>query len=379
VKLVYPLLWSRPGRQADREQAVNTAAGLARAGHAVTLIMPRGGGDPALCPDDLRRYFNVEGDFGLVQRPSRWAGESVLPATLWLRQLVREPLVRAADVFYSRMPVTLGFGGWSPVPFATDLYRPWPDHFPPGRPFIRRTSRHARCLGFVVHSHFAAESYRRAGVAAEKLLVAHNGADPGRMLPRLAVGEARARVGLPADRPVALYAGRVNERKGLDQVLVVAARRPEWLFVLVGSEGEGEIERASAALGNVRIVPWATPERLPAWLYAADLLLIPPSRAPLERYGDCVLPMKTFSYLAAGRPILAPVSPDTAELLSDGENALLVAPDDPGAAAAAIDRLRSDPELATRLSAGAIATAADLSWDHRAARIAAFLEARLGA
>jgi glycosyltransferase involved in cell wall biosynthesis len=379
MRLVYPLHWSRLGRQADREQAVSTAAALARAGHEVTLLLPRRRGDPTLSARDFRHYFSVEGDFALVQRESRWAGEKLLPATLWLRQTVRDPLVRASDVFYSRMPVTLGFGTWSPIPFATDLYRPWPDHFPPGRPFVRRTSRHPRCLGFVLHSRFAAESYRRAGVAEDKLLVAHNGADPARMLPRLGAREARERVGLPTDRPVALYAGRVNGRKGLDQVLLLAARQPEWLFVLVGSEGEGDIERSAAALANVRIFPWAAPDALAAWLYAADLLLIPPSRAPLERYGDCVLPMKTFSYLAAARPILAPVSPDTAELLRDGDNALLVPPDDSEAAAAAMDRLAADPALVARLSAGASATAAELSWDHRAARIAAFLEERLSA
>jgi glycosyltransferase involved in cell wall biosynthesis len=377
MRLVYPLHWSRLGRQADREQAVSTAAALARLGLEVTLLMPQRRDDPPLSARDFRHYFAVEGDFALVQRPSPWTGEHVVPATLWLRQLVRDPVVRAADLFYSRMPVMLGFGGWSPIPFATDLYRPWPDHFPPGRPFIRRTSHHPRCLGFVLHSRFAAESYRKAGVAEDKLLVAHNGAEPARMLPRLDIREARARVGLPTDRPVALYAGRINARKGLDQVLLLAARRPEWLFVFVGSEGEGEVERAAAALGNVRIVPWAAPDSLPAWLYAADLLLIPPSRAPLQRHGDCVLPMKTFSYLAAGRPILAPVSPDTAELLRDGENALLVPPDDPEEAAAAMDRLAADPGLAAKLSAGAAATAAEHSWDHRAARIAEFLQARL--
>jgi glycosyltransferase involved in cell wall biosynthesis len=148
------------------------------------------------------------------------------------------------------------------------------------------------------------------------------------------------------------------------------------LFLLIGSEGEGPIEAAAARLANVRVVPWQAPADLPAWLYAADALLIPPSRAPLEQYRNCVLPLKLFSYLAAGRPILAPQAPDTAELLSDGENALLVPPGDPEAAAAALDRLR-DPDLAARLGANALGHAGDLTWDHRAERIAAFLEARL--
>jgi len=90
---------------------------------------------------------------------------------------------------------------------------------------------------------------------------------------------------------------------------------------------------------------------LPVWLHAADLLLIPPSRAPLDQFKNCVLPIKLFSYLAAGRPILAPEAPDTAELLADGGNALLVPPGEPETAARALDRLLGDSKLADRLSA----------------------------
>jgi glycosyltransferase involved in cell wall biosynthesis len=87
--------------------------------------------------------------------------------------------------------------------------------------------------------------------------------------------------------------------------------------------------------------------------------------------------MKLFGYLAAGRPILAPVSPDTAELLEQEENALLVEPDRPEIAAAALDRLLGDAALAERLGANAHRLAQGLSWDSRADRIVAFLQARL--
>ena len=63
MRLVYPLLWSRPDRKACRAQTMATAAALARRGVEVTLLMPQGEGDPALSADDLRAYFEVEGDF----------------------------------------------------------------------------------------------------------------------------------------------------------------------------------------------------------------------------------------------------------------------------------------------------------------------------
>jgi glycosyltransferase involved in cell wall biosynthesis len=379
MRIVYPLLWSRPGRQACREQSMNTVAALARRGHEVTLLMPRGADDPAVDPDNLRAYFDVEGDFRVVQRASPWAGESLARSLMWLRRVRRDPVLRGADLLYSRIPAMLALGGLSPLPFATDHYRSWPDDLPAIRLLFRATARHRRCLGIVTHSDFAAESYRRIGVDPERLLVAHNGAEPRRMGAMIDKTEARARLGLPRDRAIAAYAGRLNALKGLDQLFALAARRPDILFLLIGSEGRGPVEEKAAERHNVQVIGWQAPNALPAWLSAADVLLIPPSRAPLERHRNCVLPLKLFAYLAAGRPILAPVAPDTAELLRDGENALLVPPDRPDLAAAALDRILAEPALTDRLSGNAKLLSEGLTWDARAARIAAFLQARLDA
>lgn len=375
VRIVYPLFWSRLGRQASWEQAASTIAALARRGHDVTVLMPRGASDPDLTAADLRAWFEVEGEFTVVQRPSRWAGERLHRTLLWLREVFGDPETRGADVLYSRIPAMFAMGGLSPIPFATDHYRPWPEVYPAIRPLVRRTARHRNCLGLVLHSHYAAAAYLRAGVPEDRILVAHNGFDRPAKRPDMAA--ERARLGLPADRPIALYAGRIDATKGLDTLLALADLRPEVLFVMVGSEGEGEIERAAARRPNIRVVPWAVPAAVPAWLAAANVLLIPPSRAPLERFGNCVLPIKLFAYLAAGKPILAPASPDTAELLEHGTNAWLVPADDPGAAAEGLDRLRGDAALAQRLSVNALRLSADLTWDRRAELIERFLHARL--
>jgi glycosyltransferase involved in cell wall biosynthesis len=379
MRLVYPVLWSRLGREASQEQTVNTAAALARRGVEVTLILPRGADDPPLDSEAVRAWFGVFGEFDLVQWRSRWASDNAVMSTLWMRQLLRDPAVAGADLLYSRVPVMLAWPGPYPLPFATDLYRPWPDDWPWLRPFVRRAAARPECLGYVFHSAYAARSYARAGVPPEKMLVAHNGHDPERLRPRLGKAEARARLGLPAGRGIAVYAGRINRRKGLEQLLALADLRPATLFLLVGSEGSGPVEAASASRPNVKMVPWQKAETLAPYLYAADLLLIPPASAPLERHGTCVLPLKTFLYLAAGRPILAPAAPDTAEMLRDGDNAILVPPDRPEAAAAALDRILADPALAVRLGGRAAETAAALTWDARAERIAGFLAGRLAA
>jgi glycosyltransferase involved in cell wall biosynthesis len=375
VRIVFPVFWPRLGRQASWDQAANTAAALARQGHEVRLLMPRGSGDPFVTAADVKAWFAVEGEFQVSQLPSRWAGERLHHTLLWLRQVFRSPQIEGADLLYSRIPAMFGFGRWSPLPFATDHYRPWPDVYPFIRPSVRRTARDPKCLGLVIHSHYAARSYRRAGVPDGKILVAHNGFDPPSE--RLDKATARAQLALPRDRPIAVYAGRVDGTKALGTVLDLADRRPRVLFVLVGSEGDGEIERAAARRANVRIVPWTEPAALPPWLFAADVLVIPPSLDPLERFGMCVLPIKVYAYLAAGRPILAPIAPDTAELLAHGETAWLVAADRPDDAATGLDRVLGDKGLTERLAAGALRLSEGLTWDRRATLISDFLQTRL--
>jgi starch synthase len=375
MRLAYPVLWSRLGREAHQEQTVKTAAALARRGVAVTLILPRGSGDPAISPQEARQWFGVEGDFAIAQLRSRWGGTGLVSSCVWLPQVFRSGALESADLLYSRVPAMIGAGQICPIPFATEQYRPWPDQWPFLRRHVRRTARHRRCLGYILHSAFAAQAYRRAGVPEARLLVAHNGTDPG--TPPADRASAREQLGLPAKAAIAVYAGRVNEQKGLDQILALADLRPESLFLLVGSERDGPIEAQARRRQNVRIVAWQGPEHLPKYLAAANILLIPPSSEPLERFRSSVLPMKTFAYLAAARPILAPHSPDLADLLVDGRNALLVRPGDPAATAAAFDRILGDESLARRLEEGAAATALGLGWDARAERIAGFLRRRL--
>jgi glycosyltransferase involved in cell wall biosynthesis len=229
----------------------------------------------------------------------------------------------------------------------------------------------------VLHSAYARDRYAGLGVDPDRLEVVHNGFDPARFESPLSREAAKRAVGLPADRPIALYAGRVTMGKGLGAVLAMAERMPEVTFAIVGSQGEGEVETRAASLANVTFGPWASADELPAWLWAADVLLLPPSLVGLDQRGDTVLPMKLFLYLAASRPLLAPRAPDTAEILRDGDNAVLVEPERVAEAVNALQRLIADPVRAEKLAAAAARTAQQFTCRARAERVLTFLERRL--
>ena len=376
MRILYSYDNPMPNTGADTEQVVNTVAALARRGHTMGLLLPgplSGPGDAA----GLHRYYAVTGDFTVDLL--RWQGHGLRGVEKWSHALraPHHPRAVAAELVYTRnLP-----GAWRFLRAGRRVvyehFRPWGDQIPPLQPFLRAVLRHPGLVGAIFHSEHARASYERIGIPVERMLVAHNGWDPARMAPRLTREEARARLQLPSDRFTVAYSGRMNLKKGLDILLEVARRAPELELLLIGSESDGPVEAAARALPNVRVVPWQHASAIAPWLYAADALVIPPSLAPLERHGNTVLPLKLFLYLAAGRALLAPRAPDTAELLTDDQNAVLVPAGDIDATVAAFRALASDPSRTARLAAGARLTAEDLTWDARALRIENFLRQRL--
>jgi glycosyltransferase involved in cell wall biosynthesis len=71
--------------------------------------------------------------------------------------------------------------------------------------------------------------------------------------------------------------------------------------------------------------------------------------------------------IAHGMPIISTWPRVPIPTLADGENILLVAPDDAFATADAVERLMSNPELRTRLALGAQGLAESFTWDRIAA------------
>ncbi len=378
MRILYVYDTPMPDTGADTEQVVNTVSALARRGLELELLVPgavSGPGDAAA----IRDYYQVRGEVPV--HLLHWHCHSVRALEKWSHALraPAHPAVATADLIYTRnLPAAWSFlrAGRRVV---YEHFRPWGDQIPPLQPLLRHILRHPNLAGAVFHSALARESYRRLGVPDERMLVAHNGWDPARMEPRLSRAEARGALGLAPDHFTVVYSGRMNARKGLDIILAAARGAAELQFVLVGSEGEGPVETEARALANVRVVPWQRFRDLAPWLYAADVLIIPPSLEPLERHGNTVLPIKLFLYLAAGRVLLAPQAPDTAELLTDGQNAALVPAGDVATTIGVLRELAASPERADRLAAGALATARSLTWDARAATIEAFLRDRLAA
>jgi glycosyltransferase involved in cell wall biosynthesis len=365
-----------PRTATDTHQMMAMVSALGEAGARVTLFAPERLGRAAPTREDLGEYYDVRPTFDVV------TARSVYPSLRGIEKIAhgfraaRYPDVRKSDVIYTRAIPTVICALVARLPVVYETYRPWPDQRRHLRVLFRWIGRHPTFVGAILHSRLAADSYLRIGVPPEKVLIAHNGHDPRVLEPVLSTREARSYCGLP-DGPTVVYTGHVAARKGLGLVLDLAESLPEVTFVLVGSEGSGSVERRAAALRNVRLVAWMSLAESVPYLYAADVLIIPPTSKPLKDVGNTVLPIKTFLYLAAGRAILAPSTPDLLEVLTDGKNAVLVSPDAPQEALLRLRELLGDSGLRASLAAQARADGAMYTWARRAEGILEFLREQL--
>lgn len=153
--------------------------------------------------------------------------------------------------------------------------------------------------------------------------------------------------------PIVLYVGNLAPYQGIDLLLQGFARAlPEVprarLVVMTGSgERVGHYQSLAESLGIAGSVHFAGPrpvEALGACLRQATMLVSP------RVHGDNT-PMKIFSCLDSGRPLLATRLPTHTQVLDD-EVALLVEPE-PGAMGKGIAQLLKDDILRERLAANA--------------------------
>lgn len=372
-------IWSRPvpSRETDTQQVLKTVDALAAEGADVDFVVPysfamlRSGMDAFEAR--LRDFYGLRHGFRLKPivgvEPSRFELERPVHAAI-SRLCIS---LSDYDVVYSRSRMTTVLCAITGQKAVFETYRALGISNPGLVRLLTRCAKSKAFLGIVTHSNIALRSIEAAGFPSEKLSTIYNGFDPCDMEPRLTKNEARAALALDEQRPLVVYTGHLRANKGMHAIVDTAALVPEVLFLLVGGDPKDvealESECASRNLSNVQCLGWHPAESLPRFMYAADALIIPPSAHPLQHYGRTVLPMKVFTYLAAGRPILAPALEDLQEVLSDEINALLVPPDAPAKTAAVLRRVITDRTLADRLSTQAIETSQQYSWQSRAGKV----------
>jgi phosphatidylinositol alpha-mannosyltransferase len=173
----------------------------------------------------------------------------------------------------------------------------------------------------------------------------------------------------PTSGPTIFFIGRHEERKGLAVLLEAWTRLPPGTRCWVAGTGP-DTAALQARFSGVEGLEWlgriSDEERAPR-MKGADVVCVPSLHG--ESFGVVLL-----EAMAAGSPVVASDLPGYRTVATDGVDALLVPPGDPGALANALRRALDDRGLAAKLVEAGRRRADELSMDRLAAVYVGFYE-----
>ncbi|MFH9860073.1 D-inositol-3-phosphate glycosyltransferase [Streptomyces sp. NPDC017202] len=225
----------------------------------------------------------------------------------------------------------------------------------------------------------AGELARHYGADPGKIAVVHPGVNLDRFRPADGRAAARARLGLPQDALIPLFAGRIQPLKAPDVLLravaVLLDKRPDLrsktvVPVVGGPSGSGlakpeGLEKLAARLGISDVVRFRPPvgqDQLADWFRAASVLVVP---SYSESFG-----LVAIEAQATGTPVLAASVGGLPVAVRDGQTGFLVRGHEPAPYARVLAELADHPELTARMGAAAARHAQSFGWDTAAAATA---------
>lgn len=225
----------------------------------------------------------------------------------------------------------------------------------------------------------AEELVRHYAAERGKVAVVHPGVNLERFSPAGGRAAARARLGLPQDALIPLFAGRIQPLKAPDVLLravaVLLDERPELrsrilVPVVGGPSGSGlakpeGLQKLAARLGIADVVRFRPPvgqDQLADWFRAASVLVMP---SYSESFG-----LVAIEAQAAGTPVLAAAVGGLPVAVQDGRTGFLVQGHNPVDYARVLGDFADDPALSGRMGAAAARHAQFFGWDTAAAATA---------
>lgn len=171
-------------------------------------------------------------------------------------------------------------------------------------------------------------------------------------------------------RTVIGFVGFVRDWHGLDRVLNIMAqlKDPNLYFLIIGDgPAVKDLQQQAIELGlneQVYIAGIVQREQMPNWLSQVDIALQP----DVVAYAS---PLKMLEYLALGKAIIAPNTPNIRELLEDKKNALLFNIDEAPTFNDCLITMLKDKALCQQLAENAAQTIQDkkLTWLNNAQTI----------
>lgn len=179
---------------------------------------------------------------------------------------------------------------------------------------------------------------------ANKIKVIPNFVDADRIVPMDRMTAYRSELNI-GDELVVMYAGNVGYSQSLTMLLHAAKQMPHITFVINGDgAARADLESQAAGLSNIRFAGYQPRDRVGEVLASGDIHVVP-LRTGL---GAVSVPSKTYSILAAARPVVAAIDEGTevTRILEQSGAGVSVAPDNEEVFTSALQSMVANIETA---------------------------------
>jgi len=176
---------------------------------------------------------------------------------------------------------------------------------------------------------------------AHKITVIPNFVDADQIRPMNRMTAYRAELGI-GDETVVMYAGNVGYSQSLEMLIDAARHMSHVTFVINGDgSARSDLETQAAGVPNVKFAGYQPRDRVSEVLASGDIHVVP-LRTGL---GAVSVPSKTYSILAAARPVVAAIDEGTevTRILSASGAGISVSPDSSQEFSDAIASLVNNP------------------------------------
>jgi len=223
--------------------------------------------------------------------------------------------------------------------------------------------RFIRLSGIVAISQGLKNFYEKKGF--RNILVAHDAVD----LKEFEAKE-KADLGINTDKKIVMYIGHLYGWKGLDSFLGASLKLPEYQFVVIGGTDK-EVDKMSKEYTQVSFLGYKPYNELVKNQNVADVLVIPNSgKSDISRLYTS--PLKVFSYMTSGVPIVTSDLPSLREILNE-DNAYFAEPDNADSFAKVIKEVFDNYDKAKAKAQKARLDVNKYTWENRAKSIISFL------
>jgi glycosyltransferase involved in cell wall biosynthesis len=379
-----------PQPEAHLVQSTNAANGAANLGYSTVLVYPEKGVkainlanlarpfQPRKTPTELVKYYNLHDKLKVAPLPMPWPIDHFRSKftdsnTIASKYYLPFHILPTTKLVHSR--------NWNFVKAAIKNGVPaiYEHHHHEDKPFEPEIVKNPLLQIAVTVVDTIRESMIKNGMFPEKVITLHNGFNRLFMerQPEKAV-EWRQKLLQYESQKLVVYAGALQQFKGIDVLIEVANEMPNVQFICAGGK-PAEVEYYQQLIKekqvhNIKFLGYILHNDLASLLQAADVLAHPHCSGKAATFTS---PLKLFDYFASGTPIVSTEIPSLVKFQDTQAIAAWCEPDNPSKFAECLKRVLETHPRKIEGYPDSINFVKQFSWENRAAKILSYVDESL--